>query len=136
MSDTERPFARVYSRLGNPTTLALERTLLALECGYALKSSSCKKSAPSTSTAATSGAEGDNAQQEPPPVGALVTASGMGAISAVLMSLMTSGDHIICGTGTSKTHLGVSRGDRGLEELCCCPQLLLLGTKPALCGGC
>jgi O-acetylhomoserine/O-acetylserine sulfhydrylase-like pyridoxal-dependent enzyme len=30
----ERPFARVYTRLGNPTTEALETVIHDLECGY------------------------------------------------------------------------------------------------------
>ncbi|MBA0053243.1 aminotransferase class I/II-fold pyridoxal phosphate-dependent enzyme [Streptomyces sp. AJS327] len=53
--------AYVYSRRGNPTVRALERTLADLEGGTA----------------------------------ALATASGMGAISGVLLSLLRPGDHVI-----------------------------------------
>lgn len=53
--------ADTYSRLGNPTTRALEDVMAALEGGQA----------------------------------AMATASGMGAISIVLLSLLQTGDHII-----------------------------------------
>jgi methionine-gamma-lyase len=54
-----------YSRLGNPTTRALEDVLAALEGGTA----------------------------------ALATASGMGAISTVLLSLLGTGDHVLVQQG-------------------------------------
>ncbi|MFF5405278.1 trans-sulfuration enzyme family protein [Streptomyces misionensis] len=55
--------AYVYSRRGNPTVRALERTLAALEGGAA----------------------------------AIAFASGMGAISGVLLALLRPGDHVIAG---------------------------------------
>ena len=54
-----------YSRLGNPTTRALEEVMSALEGGRA----------------------------------AMATASGMGAISTVILSLLQAGDHIIVQQG-------------------------------------
>jgi cystathionine beta-lyase/cystathionine gamma-synthase len=38
-------------------------------------------------------------QRHHPIVGTLITSSGMGAISTVLLALLAAGDHIICGTG-------------------------------------
>jgi cystathionine beta-lyase/cystathionine gamma-synthase len=57
--------AFTYSRLGNPTTRALEEVLASLEFGEA----------------------------------AMATASGMGAISTVLLSLLNAGDHVIVQRG-------------------------------------
>jgi methionine-gamma-lyase len=57
--------AFTYSRLGNPTTRALEEVMSALEGGQA----------------------------------AMATASGMGAISTVILSLLQAGDHIIVQQG-------------------------------------
>ena len=55
----------VYTRLGNPTVIVLEKRIAALENGEA----------------------------------GLAFASGMGAISAVLVSLTKANDHILCSTG-------------------------------------
>lgn len=84
--DHERPFARVYSRLGNPTTEALERVILDLECAYVIRRKYSE-------------GEGVVSEDCAPPLSSLITASGMGAISSVLMSLLNANDHIICGTG-------------------------------------
>ncbi|MBO8170566.1 MAG: methionine gamma-lyase [Bacillaceae bacterium] len=62
----------IYTRLGNPTTRALEEKMAALEKGDA----------------------------------ALAFSSGMAAISAVLINLVKSGDHILC----SKTLYGCTYG--------------------------
>ncbi|MGC5041498.1 PLP-dependent transferase [Streptomyces sp. DT190] len=59
MAGPDGPY--VYSRRGNPTVRALERTLAALEGGAA----------------------------------AIAFASGMGAISGVLLSLLRPGDHVV-----------------------------------------
>jgi len=93
--DGERPFSRVYSRLGNPTSEALETTLLDLECGYVQRKAAHNVGSSSSSSQQTV-VQG--------PMGALVTASGMGAISAVLMSLLSANDHIIIGTVYGCTH--------------------------------
>lgn len=74
----EKPFARIYTRLGNPTTEYFERVLFQLECQHLI----------------------DRALEEDerePTVGSMVLASGMGAISTTLLSLLESGDGIVSG---------------------------------------
>jgi cystathionine beta-lyase/cystathionine gamma-synthase len=68
-----------YSRLGNPTTRALEETMSALEAGHA----------------------------------AMATASGMGAISTVVLSLLQAGDHVIVQRGLYGGTLGLFRNLAG-----------------------
>jgi methionine-gamma-lyase len=74
----EKPYARIYTRLGNPTTEHLERTLFHLECQHLIDRALA-------------------ANEKKPTIGVLVAASGMGAISVVLFSLLKSGDAIIAG---------------------------------------
>jgi len=62
----------IYTRLGNPTTRALERAVAELENGWA----------------------------------GIATSSGMGAVSAIYMALLSSGSHIV---GTASVY-GPSRG--------------------------
>ena len=74
----EKPFARIYTRLGNPTTEYLERTLFQLECQHMIDRALA-------------------ADEKEPTVGSMVLASGMGAIATLLMALVKSGDAIISG---------------------------------------
>jgi methionine-gamma-lyase len=74
----EKPFARIYTRLGNPNTEYLEKVLFQLECqhiiDHALKS-----------------------DEKTPTIASLVFASGMAAISTVVMGFVQPGDGIIVG---------------------------------------
>ncbi len=74
----EKPFARIYTRLGNPTTEYLERVLFRLECQHMIDRALA-------------------ADEREPTVGSMVLASGMGAIAVTLLSLLESGDGIISG---------------------------------------
>jgi methionine-gamma-lyase len=74
----EKPFARIYTRLGNPTTEYLERVLFQLECQQLIDRALA-------------------ADEPEPTVGSMVLASGMAAISTTLLSLLESGDGIIAG---------------------------------------
>lgn len=77
-SSGEKPFARIYTRLGNPTTEYLERVLFQLDCQHMVDAALA-------------------ADEKEPTVGSMVLASGMGAISTTLLSLLDSGDAIIAG---------------------------------------
>jgi methionine-gamma-lyase len=74
----EKPFARIYTRLGNPTTEYLERVLFRLDCQHMIDKAL-------------------DADESEPTVGSLVLASGMGAISSTILSLVKSGDAVIAG---------------------------------------
>jgi methionine-gamma-lyase len=75
----ERPYARIYTRLGNPTTEYLERVLLRLEAHHIVEKAL--------------------AVDEPEPtIGALIFSSGMGAISSLVLSLLRSGDAVLAGS--------------------------------------
>jgi methionine-gamma-lyase len=74
----EKPFARIYTRLGNPNTEYLEKVLFQLECDHII--------------------ENALAVDEPTPtVASLVFSSGMAAISSVVMAFVKPGDAIIVG---------------------------------------
>ena len=75
----ERPYARIYTRLGNPTTEYLERVLFQLEAHHVVE-----KALASDETEAT--------------IGCLIFGSGMGAISTLLLSLVRSGDAVLAGS--------------------------------------
>ena len=74
----EKPFARIYTRLGNPTTEYLEKVLFRLECQHMIDRAL-------------------EANEEEPTVGSLVVASGMAAISVTLIALLQTGDGVIAG---------------------------------------
>jgi methionine-gamma-lyase len=74
----EKPFARIYTRLGNPTTEYLERVLFQLECQHLIDRALA-------------------ADESEPTVGSLVLASGMAAVSTTLLALLDSGDGVIAG---------------------------------------
>ncbi|MDF2447723.1 MAG: mdeA [Bacteroidota bacterium] len=74
----EKPYARIYTRLGNPNTEYLEKVLFQLECQHII----------------------DNAlksDEKTPTIASLVFASGMAAISTVIMGFIQPGDGIIVG---------------------------------------
>jgi methionine-gamma-lyase len=74
----ERPYARIYTRLGNPTTEYLERVIFRLEAHHVIEKAL--------------------AEDEPEPtIGCLITSSGMGAISTLLLSLVRPGDAVLAG---------------------------------------
>jgi methionine-gamma-lyase len=74
----EKPFARIYTRLGNPNTEYLEKVMFRLECDHLIEKA----------------LEADEAE---PSIGALVFASGMAAISTTIMGFIKPGDGIIVG---------------------------------------
>lgn len=74
----ERPYARIYTRLGNPTTEYLERVLFQLEAHHVIEKAAAE----------------DEAE---PTIGSLIFSSGMGAISTLLLSLASSGDAVLAG---------------------------------------
>ena len=74
----EKPFARIYTRLGNPTTEYLEKVLFRLECQHMIDRAL-------------------DADEKEPTVGSMVLASGMAAISTTLIALLDSGDEVIAG---------------------------------------
>lgn len=74
----ERPFARIYTRLGNPTTEYLERVLFQLEAHHVIEKAL-------------------SVDEKEPTIGALTFSSGMGAISALCMSVLRQGDAVLAG---------------------------------------
>lgn len=74
----ERPYARIYTRLGNPTTEYLERVLFRLEAQHVIDKALA-------------------ADEKEPTIGSLIFASGMGAISTFLLSVLRSGDAVLAG---------------------------------------
>ncbi len=74
----ERPFARIYTRLGNPTTEYLERQLFRLEAHHVIEKALA-------------------VDEREPTIGCLIASSGMGAIATLLLSLLRSGDAVMAG---------------------------------------
>jgi methionine-gamma-lyase len=74
----EKPFARIYTRLGNPNTEYLEKVLFQLECQHIIESAL-------------------KSDEQTPTIASLVFASGMAAISTVIMGFVQPGDGIIVG---------------------------------------
>lgn len=74
----EKPFARIYTRLGNPTTEYLEKILFQLDCQHIIDAALA-------------------ADERKPTIGSLVCASGMAAISCTTFALVKTGDQIISG---------------------------------------
>ncbi len=75
----EKPFARIYTRLGNPTTEYLEKALFMLDCQHIIDAALA-------------------ADERKPTIASLVCSSGMAAISCTTMALVRSGDEIVCGS--------------------------------------
>lgn len=97
----ERPYARVYTRLGNPTTEYLERVLLQLEAHHVVeKALAC--------------------DEQEPTIGTLIFGSGMGGIATLLLALLRSGDSILAGSvygSTDSLLRGLSKF--GVETIFC-----------------
>ncbi len=74
----ERPYARIYTRLGNPTTEYLEKILFQLEAHHVIEKALAE-------------------DEREPTIGSLIFGSGMGAISTLLFSLVRSGDAVLVG---------------------------------------
>ena len=74
----ERPYARIYTRLGNPTTEYLERVLFRLEAQHVIEKALAE-------------------DETEPTIGCLIFGSGMGAISTLLLSLLKAGDAVLAG---------------------------------------
>lgn len=74
----ERPFARIYTRLGNPTTEYLERQLFRLEAHHVIEKALA-------------------VDEREPTIGCLIASSGMGAIATLLLALLRSGDAVLAG---------------------------------------
>lgn len=75
----EKPFARIYTRLGNPTTEHLEKALFQLDCQHIIDAALA-------------------ADERKPTIASLVCSSGMGAISCTTLALVKSGDEIVSGS--------------------------------------
>ncbi len=74
----ERPYARIYTRLGNPTTEYLERVLFQLEAHHVIEKALA-------------------ADEREATIGSLIFSSGMGALSTLFLSLLRAGDAILAG---------------------------------------
>lgn len=74
----EKPFARVYTRLGNPTTEYLEKILFKLECDHIIESAL-------------------KADEQNPTIGVFAFSSGMAAISTTILGFIKPGDGIVVG---------------------------------------
>jgi methionine-gamma-lyase len=74
----ERPYARIYTRLGNPTSEYLERVLFRLEAQHVIEKALA-------------------ADETEPTIGCLIFGSGMGAISTLMLSLLKAGDAVLAG---------------------------------------
>ena len=74
----ERPYARIYTRLGNPTTEYLERVLFQLEAHHVVEKALAE-------------------DELEPTIGTLIFSSGMGAVSALFASVLTAGDTVLAG---------------------------------------
>jgi methionine-gamma-lyase len=97
----ERPYARVYTRMGNPTTEYLEKVLFQLEAQHVIEKALA-------------------ADEREPTIGSLIFSSGMGAISTLFLSLLRSGDAVLAGNvyGCTDSLLrGLSRF--GVEAIFC-----------------
>ena len=74
----EKPYARIYTRLGNPNTEYLEKVLFQLECSHIIDKALAQ-------------------DERAPTIASLVFSSGMAAISTVIMGFVRPGDAIVIG---------------------------------------
>lgn len=74
----EKPYARIYTRLGNPTTEYLEKALFQLDCQHLIDAALA-------------------ADEKRPTIASLVCSSGMSAIACTTLAMVKSGDEIVCG---------------------------------------
>ena len=97
----ERPYARIYTRLGNPTTEYLERVLFRLEAQHVIEKALAEDEREAT-------------------IGCLIFGSGMGAISTLMISLLRAGDAVLAGNIYGCTDsLFRNLGKYGVEALFC-----------------
>ncbi len=97
----ERPYARIYTRLGNPTTEYLEKVLFQLEAHHVVEKALA-------------------VDEKEPTIGALIFGSGMGAISTLALSVCRSGDAILAGNVYGCTDsLFRGLGKFGVEAVFC-----------------
>jgi len=96
----EKPFARIYTRLGNPNTEYLEKVLFQLECDHIIENALA-------------------ADETVPTIGSLVFASGMAAISTTIMAFVKPGDAIVYGNvyGCTDSFLRYLESRFGIEVL-------------------
>ncbi len=97
----ERPYARIYTRLGNPTTEYLERVLFQLEAHHVIEKALA-------------------VDEREPTIGCLIFGSGMGSISTLVLSLVRSGDAVLAGNvyGCTDSFLR-GLGKLGVEAVFC-----------------
>src|SRR5512140_1009002 len=97
----ERPYARIYTRLGNPTTEYLERLLFRLEAQHVIDKAL-------------------GVDEKEPTIGCLIFGSGMGAVSTLILSPVSSGDTVVAGNiyGCSDSLLR-SLGKFGVSSVFC-----------------
>lgn len=74
----EKPYARIYTRLGNPTTEYLEKVLFQLDCQHIIDAAL-------------------KADEKKPTIGSLVFSSGMAGIACTTFALVRSGTKIVTG---------------------------------------
>src|SRR5512140_3276677 len=97
----ERPYARIYTRLGNPTSEYLERVLFQLEAHHVIEKALAS-------------------DEKEPTIGALTFGSGMGAISTLALSVCRAGDAILAGNVYGCTDsLFRGLGKFGVEAVFC-----------------
>ncbi|MFT6719001.1 MAG: methionine-gamma-lyase [Sphingobacteriales bacterium] len=96
----EKPFARIYTRLGNPNTEYLEKVLFQLECDHIIQNALA-------------------ADDPEPTIGSLVFASGMAAISTTIMAFIKPGDALVYGNvyGCTDSFLRYLESRFGIEAL-------------------
>jgi methionine-gamma-lyase len=100
-SGRQRPYTRVYTRLGNPTTEYLERLMVELEAHHVVEKER-------------------HAGESEPTISALIFSSGMAAISTLLLSLLRQGDALLLGHVYGGTDsLARSLGKFGIEAVFC-----------------
>ena len=98
----EKPFTRVYTRLGNPNTEYLEKIIFQLECDHIIKNAL-------------------DADEQEPTIGSLVFASGMAAISTTIMAFIKPGDALIIGNvyGCTDSFVRYLQERFGIEIIFC-----------------
>lgn len=96
----EKPYARIYTRLGNPNTEYLEKVLFQLECHHIIDNALA-------------------ADEKTPTIASLVFASGMAAISTIIMGFVRPGDAIIVGNvyGCTDSLMRMLQNRFGIEVL-------------------
>ncbi len=94
----EKPYARIYTRLGNPNTEYLEKVLFQLECQHIIDNALA-------------------ADEKTPTIASLVFASGMAAISTIIMGFVRPGDAIIIGNvyGCTDSFMRLLQNRFGIE---------------------